>query len=91
MGLSAKAGFCDTCGEVLQTCNGHFGYVKLALPVLHIGYLKMIVSVLQDICKVRALPTRTASTDGMLELRAHTTDRIRSPTIPSRHTSTTHR
>ncbi|KAL6721212.1 DNA-directed RNA polymerase III subunit C1 (rpo31) [Lecanora helva] len=51
MGISDKTGFCGTCGEVLQTCNGHFGYIKLALPALHIGYLKMIITVLQDICK----------------------------------------
>ena len=30
---------------------GHFGYVKLVLPVLHIGYFKFIVHILQIICK----------------------------------------
>ena len=40
----------------MQKCNGHFGYVKLALPALHIGYLKKIITVLQDICKVRNVP-----------------------------------
>ena len=55
MGVSGKTGRCETCGEVLQTCNGHFGYMKLALPALHVGYLKMIITVLQDICKVHML------------------------------------
>ncbi len=57
MGISMKTGLCDTCGEVLQTCNGHFGYLRLALPALHVGYLKMIITVLQDICKVHITPT----------------------------------
>ena len=30
---------------------GHFGHVKLVLPVLHIGYLKFIIHILQVICK----------------------------------------
>ena len=52
MGISLKTERCGTCGEPLQTCNGHFGYIKLALPALHIGYFKMIITILQDICKV---------------------------------------
>lgn len=42
----------------MQKCNGHFGYVKLALPAMHIGYLKKIITVLQNICKVRNVPRR---------------------------------
>lgn len=30
---------------------GHFGHVRLPLPVFHIGYLKYIQSTLQNICK----------------------------------------
>ena len=30
---------------------GHFGYVRLVLPVLHIGYFKFIIHILQVICK----------------------------------------
>ena len=55
MGISGKVGNCQTCGEPMQKCNGHFGYVKLALPALHIGYLKKIITVLQNICKVQAV------------------------------------
>ena len=51
MGISNKVATCDTCGEPLQQCNGHFGHVKLALPAFHIGYMRMIIGVLQDICK----------------------------------------
>ncbi|KAF2748255.1 beta and beta-prime subunits of DNA dependent RNA-polymerase [Sporormia fimetaria CBS 119925] len=51
MGISTKAGRCQTCGEGLDTCNGHFGHIKLALPVFHVGYLKHIIEVLHTVCK----------------------------------------
>jgi DNA-directed RNA polymerase III subunit RPC1 len=51
MGISAKVGKCQTCGEGLDTCNGHFGHIKLALPVFHVGYLKHITEVLHSVCK----------------------------------------
>lgn len=51
MGISSKSATCETCGEDLKSCNGHFGHVKLALPAFHIGYLKMIIEVLHCICK----------------------------------------
>lgn len=55
MGTSSKTGICDTCGEELISCNGHFGYIKLALPAFHVGYFRMIIDVLHNICKVRQL------------------------------------
>lgn len=42
---------CSTCFGTLTTCPGHFGYVKLELPVFHIGYFKNILKILQCICK----------------------------------------
>lgn len=36
----------------MADCAGHFGYIKLVLPVFHIGYFKAIISILQEICKV---------------------------------------
>ncbi len=36
----------------LQSCVGHFGVVRLTLPVFHVGYFKAIITVLQNICKV---------------------------------------
>ena len=56
MGISNKTGLCDTCGQSLQLCNGHFGHVRLALPVFHIGYFKMVITILQEICKVQLAP-----------------------------------
>lgn len=28
---------CETCGEGMQECPGHFGHIELARPVFHIG------------------------------------------------------
>ena len=51
LGVSDKQSCCETCGARLQDCPGHFGYIKLELPVFNIGYLKPLVGVLQCICK----------------------------------------
>jgi len=51
MGISSRSAACETCGEELKTCNGHFGYIRLALPVFHIGFLKTMVEMLHCICK----------------------------------------
>ncbi|EXJ94792.1 DNA-directed RNA polymerase III subunit RPC1 [Capronia coronata CBS 617.96] len=51
MGISGKRDICKTCGEQLQTCNGHFGHVKLVLPAFHVGYFKKVIQILQSICK----------------------------------------
>ena len=42
---------CETCGCRLADCAGHFGHIKLELPVFHIGYYKSILNTLQNICK----------------------------------------
>lgn len=52
LGISDKRSKCETCGEHLQTCNGHFGHVKLVLPCFHVGYFKKTIQILQSICKV---------------------------------------
>jgi len=51
MGTSQKDLNCTTCGKGLSDCVGHFGYVDLELPVYHVGYFRMIIQVLQSICK----------------------------------------
>ena len=52
LGTSEKTDCCETCGESIQDCVGHFGVIRLALPVFHIGYFKLMVTILQNICKV---------------------------------------
>ena len=40
-----------TCGEEPARCVGHYGYIKLALPVFHIGYFRPTINMLSCICK----------------------------------------
>ncbi len=51
LGTSDKNSTCDTCGGKLADCAGHFGNIKLALPVFHIGFFKAALQILQCICK----------------------------------------
>ncbi|KAL6940642.1 DNA-directed RNA polymerase III subunit C1 (rpo31) [Hanseniaspora vineae] len=51
MGVSASSAECSTCHGNLATCHGHFGHIKLSLPVFHIGYFKNIIQILQSVCK----------------------------------------
>jgi DNA-directed RNA polymerase III subunit RPC1 len=51
LGVSDKVSTCATCKLKLADCAGHFGYIRLALPVFHIGYLKHTLNLLQCICK----------------------------------------
>ena len=51
LGVSDKISTCATCKRKLVDCAGHYGYIKLALPVFHIGFLKHTLQILQCICK----------------------------------------
>jgi DNA-directed RNA polymerase III subunit RPC1 len=42
---------CSICKKDIKNCPGHFGFIKLYLPVFNIGYLKCIQTILQIICK----------------------------------------
>lgn len=35
----------------MTDCPGHFGFIKLALPVFHGGYFRHTVAILQAVCK----------------------------------------
>ncbi|MEK6940670.1 MAG: DNA-directed RNA polymerase subunit A' [Nanoarchaeota archaeon] len=41
---------CKTCGEKLKHCIGHFGYIELARPVIHIKFIQHIYSILKSMC-----------------------------------------
>ncbi|MGC8581419.1 MAG: DNA-directed RNA polymerase subunit A' [Thermoplasmata archaeon] len=41
---------CKTCGGRAEECPGHFGHIELAMPIIHIGYVKEIKEILQRIC-----------------------------------------
>ena len=54
LGVSNKKQECQTCSQQLANCTGHFGYIKLELPVFHIGYFRSTLQILQCICKTCA-------------------------------------
>ncbi|KAF8516014.1 hypothetical protein BU17DRAFT_76736 [Hysterangium stoloniferum] len=54
LGTTDKGAFCETCGHNTQDCVGHYAYIKLILPVFHIGYFRHIIAILQQICKTCA-------------------------------------
>src|SRR3989344_5055133 len=41
---------CKTCGGKLKECAGHFGYIELARPVIHIKFVRQIYDLLQSTC-----------------------------------------
>jgi DNA-directed RNA polymerase III subunit RPC1 len=51
LGVSDKFSTCATCKLKLTDCAGHYGYIRLALPVYHIGFIKHTLNILQCICK----------------------------------------
>ena len=42
---------CKTCGGKLKECPGHFGYMELARPVVHIKFVTMIYDLLRCTCR----------------------------------------
>ncbi len=41
---------CPICGNKPAFCPGHFGRIELAMPVVHIGYVKRIKDILNTTC-----------------------------------------
>ena len=41
---------CRTCSGKLKECLGHFGYIELARPVVHIKFAKILHMLLQTTC-----------------------------------------
>ena len=42
---------CKTCSQKLKECPGHFGYIELARPVVHIKFVRQILDLLRSTCK----------------------------------------
>ena len=42
---------CKTCGSKLKECAGHFGYIELARPIIHIKFVNIIMNILKSTCK----------------------------------------
>ncbi|KAL6301005.1 beta and beta-prime subunits of DNA dependent RNA-polymerase [Sparassis latifolia] len=41
---------CQTCGEGMSECPGHFGHIELARPVFHPGFIVKVKKILECIC-----------------------------------------
>ncbi len=42
---------CKTCGSKLKECIGHFGYIELARPVIHVKFTRIIHLLLKTSCR----------------------------------------
>ena len=51
LGVNQKNIICPTCNKKLENCPGHFGFIRLNLPIFHIGFFKPIIEILKIICK----------------------------------------
>ncbi|KAH9892352.1 hypothetical protein F4778DRAFT_317731 [Xylariomycetidae sp. FL2044] len=83
LGISSKTALCSTCNLKLADCTGHFGHVRLPLPVFHIGYLKFTITILQEICKdcSRVLLTEAERRAYLKELRRPFIDNMKRTAI----------
>lgn len=42
---------CETCGNTAANCLGHFGHIELAIPVVHVGFVSDIYTLLSSTCR----------------------------------------
>src|SRR5688500_1438070 len=42
---------CKTCGQRVGDCPGHFGHIDLAMPVIHVGFVKVVRNCLRATCR----------------------------------------
>jgi len=42
---------CKTCGSRLKECTGHFGYIELARPIVHVKYVNVVLTLLRSTCR----------------------------------------
>lgn len=83
LGVSDTVSICATCKRKLTDCAGHFGYIKLALPVFHIGFLRHTLHILQCICKTcsRVLLTSGECSKHLTRMRNPKTDSLSKSSI----------
>ena len=42
---------CKTCGQKLKECPGHFGYIELARPIIHVKFVNIVYNLLRCTCR----------------------------------------
>jgi RNA polymerase Rpb1, domain 1 len=50
MGTIGKTMKCQTCAGNMAECPGHFGYIELAKPMFHIGFIGAVMKILKCMC-----------------------------------------
>eukprot|EP00911_Craspedida_sp_UC1_P001705 UC1_evm1s1294 len=50
MGAIDRNTRCATCSGTVKECPGHFGYMELARPVYHVGFINKVMQILRCIC-----------------------------------------
>ncbi|PIN74888.1 DNA-directed RNA polymerase subunit A' [Candidatus Woesearchaeota archaeon CG10_big_fil_rev_8_21_14_0_10_37_12] len=62
---------CKTCGAKLKECIGHFGYIELARPVVHVKFVSVILDLLRATCpetgRLLIAPEKLAKAKGHLD------------------------
>ncbi len=56
MGVIDPGMKCRTCGKSIGSCPGHFGYIDLSRPVIHVRYVKTIYKLLRATCQECQMP-----------------------------------
>lgn len=73
MGIIEPGLRCKTCGQKVgkDKCPGHFGHIDLAMPVVHVGFVKTIRNSLRSTCRKcgRLMLTDSQIKDYLFELR----------------------
>src|SRR3989338_8038435 len=42
---------CKTCGSKLKECIGHFGFIELARPIVHVKFVDVVLNLLRCTCR----------------------------------------
>ncbi len=42
---------CKTCGSKLKECVGHFGYIELARPIIHVKFVRFVLDIVRGTCR----------------------------------------
>ena len=67
MGTIDRTLKCQTCGEGMAECPGHFGHIDLARPVFHIGFLGKVKKLLEIVCTSCGKVKSDAGSDPVFE------------------------
>jgi RNA polymerase Rpb1, domain 1 len=89
-GTSEKNTFCETCGLNAVDCVGHYAYIKLVVPVFHIGYFKHTIAILQCICKVCSHVSQQSPSSPALDVCSCAAGRAGKTNVPQKVSQTEH-